>query len=213
MSSHRQLQLAIDSASTMDALKIADEVYPNFDIAEVGTPLLIEEGLHALETLKKKYPGKTYLADVKITDAGYIEASSAFKRGGDIVTVLGVSDDVTISAVVKAAGQYHGRVMADMLHVKDQPERARQLEALGIDIICLHTAWDLKDTGIDPLRALVGVRRSVRCEIAVAGGLTMENVGDAVEKGADILVVGAGITKADNPKETAAQIMEIIAEV
>jgi len=213
VSSSRQLQLAIDAASTAEAVKMAEQIYPNYDIAEIGTPLLIEEGLHALEVLKNKHPDKTYLADTKIADAGYFEGSSAFKRGADIVTVLGVSDDFTVLQVVRAAKLYGGRVMADMLHVKDRPGRAKELEELGVDIICLHTSWDFKDRGIDPLAELVEVRRSVGCTLAIAGGLALENVRDALDKGADILVVGAGITKAESPKETAAKIMEIIAQV
>ena len=213
MSQVRQLQLAIDTTSTADALKIAQELYPYYDIVEVGTPLIIEEGLRALEAVKKKYPDKKYLADTKIADAGYIEASSAFKRGADIVTVLAVSDNATIKDVIKAAGQYNGRVMADMLHVQDKPERAAELEQLGVDIICLHTAYDIQGQGGDPLEELSAVRAAVRCSLAIAGGLKIDNIKDALDKGADILVVGGGITKADNPIQTAKTIKEIIAQV
>jgi 3-hexulose-6-phosphate synthase len=213
MSQVRQLQLAIDTTSTADAVKIAQELYPYYDIVELGTPLIIEQGLRALEAVKKKYPDKKYLADTKIADAGYIEASSAFKRGADIVTVLGVSDDATIKNVIEAARQHKGRVMADMLHVQDKPERAAELEQLGVDIICLHTAYDIQGHGVDPLQELSAVRAAVRCSLAIAGGLKLDNIKDALDKGADILVVGGGITKADNPRQTAKRIKEIIAQV
>ena len=212
MSRIRQLQLAIDTTNTADAMRIAEELYPHYDIAEIGTMLLIEEGFHALEDIRRKYPDKKYLADTKIIDAGYIEAASAFKRGADIVTVLGVSDDVTVTQVLKAARQHNGQVMADMLGVEDKPKRGRELEELGVDIICLHTAWDLKGRGIDPLEELAAVRQAIRYTLAIAGGLKLDNVKDALDKGADILVVGAGITQADNPRETAKRIKEIIAE-
>ena len=103
--------------------------------------------------------------------------------------------------------------MADMLHVAQKSARAKELAELGVDIICLHTAYDLKGHGVDPLAELVEVRRAVNCALAIAGGLTLENAKDALNKGADILVVGAGITKADNPKQTARKIMEIISKV
>ena len=213
MSSERLLQLAIDVTSIDDAQRIAEAVYPHFDIVEIGTPLIVDQGLYALEAIKEKCPNKQYLADVKIADGGYLEASSAFKRGADIATVLGVSDDVTIGGVVKAAKESGGLVMADMLHVANTPQRGRELIERGVDIICLHTAHDLSGRGLDPLRELVQMREAVDGTLAVAGGLTIENVAEAIEKGADILVVGGGITNAEDPRRTAKQIKQIMATV
>ena len=71
-----QLQLALDFVSLNDALRTASAVHPHFDIAEIGTPLIIEEGLRALEELKARWPEKRFLADTKIMDAGRIEATT-----------------------------------------------------------------------------------------------------------------------------------------
>ena len=57
-----QLQLALDFVSLNDALRTASAVHPHFDIAEIGTPLIIEEGLRALEELKARWPEKRFLA-------------------------------------------------------------------------------------------------------------------------------------------------------
>ena len=76
-----RLQLAVDATDLPTALRLVEAVYPYYDIAEVGTPLIIEEGLHALEALQRAFPDKQYLADLKIMDAGRLEAESAFRRG------------------------------------------------------------------------------------------------------------------------------------
>lgn len=57
------------------------------------------------------------LADLKIMDAGEHEASLAFAAGADIVTVLGLSADSTVSGAVAAARAAGGGrlVMADMI--------------------------------------------------------------------------------------------------
>jgi len=208
-----KLQLAIDVTSTADALNLIEAVYPFFDITEIGTPLIIEEGLDPLEILKAKYPDKIYLADTKIVDAGYIEASSAFKRGADIMTVLGVADDKTIHGVLEAAYNYNGKVMADLMYVTNCVERAKALESLGVHMICLHTAYDVQQTGIDPMADLMEIRSSVKCPLAIAGGITADDVERAVTLGADILVVGGGIVKQPNPRQAAQQIIEKIEEV
>ena len=208
MPSRSQLQLALDMTSAADAIKMVQMVYPHFDIAEIGTPLLIEEGLDALEALQSLHPDKHYLADTKIVDAGYLEASSAFKRGADIVTVLGVADDRTIQDTLKAAREYGGRIMVDLLHCDDPLGRAVELDEMGVGIICLHTAVDCQAPGVDPLAELFAVRGAVGCLIAVAGGLKLENVGKAAGSGADIVVVGSGITGAGDPSEVARQIVQ-----
>jgi len=185
---------------------MASCVYPFFDIVEIGTPLLIEEGLAALERVKQRFPDKLYLADAKIADAGHLEASSAFARGADIVTVLGLADDRTLREAVRAAREHGKRVMADLMHVPDVAGRARTLEALGVDIICLHTAWDCQAAGTDPLAGVADVRSVVGCQVAVAGGITLDNVDGAVAAGVDIVIVGGGIIAQPDPAGAAAAI-------
>ena len=45
-------------------------------------------------------PTATLLADLKIVDAGELEAQIGFDAGADIVTVLGVAHDVTIQGAL-----------------------------------------------------------------------------------------------------------------
>ena len=204
------LQLAIDTTTIDDAMQLVESTYPFFDVAEIGTPLLIEQGLAALESIRERYPDKQYLADAKIADAGHLEASSAFRRHADIVTVLGISDEKTIQGSLQAAEEYGGQVMIDMIHVTDLAGRAARLEQLGVHVICLHTAYDVQGSGIDPLVHLQEVRAAVQCRLAIAGGINLENVQSALDRGADIIVVGGGIATAPDPREAAKQIKETI---
>ena len=208
-----KLQLAVDVLSIAEALKKTEQVYPHFDILETGTPLIIEEGLRALEVVKEKYPGKTYLADLKIMDAGSIEATSGFVRGADIVTVLAAADDQTIQRAVESAVKHGGLIMADLINVPEPISRAVTLEKLGVHIICLHTAFDVQDQGGDSMGYLEEMRSCVNCDLAIAGGLKLENIEQAVTAGADIVVVGGGIISQEDPQSTAAKIRNKIAEV
>src|ERR1700730_12467004 len=113
------LQLALDFTDLEQALKIAAVAYPYFDLLEIGTPLIIEEGLGALEKLKILYPDKLFLADLKIMDAGHLEAKSGFRRGANVVTVLGLADDSTNQGAIAAAQEYDGYLMADLIGLPD----------------------------------------------------------------------------------------------
>lgn len=207
-----QLQIAVDVLSTEEMIKIADLVYPNFDILEIGTCLIIEEGLFVVEVAKARYPDKKCLADIKIMDAGQIEATSGFERGSDIVTVLAAADDKTILDALEIAAKYGKQIMVDMLNVPDPVLRAAELENLGVQLICLHTAYDLQESGIDPTAHLAAVRTAVNCTIAVAGGIKLDNVADAIAAGADIAIVGGAITKHPQPKDTSVEFFRLLKE-
>ena len=202
------LQLAIDVQTLTEAERLLEDVYPYFDIAEVGTPLILEEGMAALEALKARRPDRLYLADTKIADAGFLEADGVFRRGADIVTVLGVADNRTIEGALKAASEHSGKVMIDLIHVTNRVMRAKALDALGVHYLCLHTAYDVQSTGVDPLADLHAVRQAVRCSLAIAGGLTIDTVGDAAATGADVVVVGGGIHTQPDRKNAARAIVE-----
>jgi len=207
-----QLQLAVDVLSTEEMLKIADLVYPNFDILEIGTCLIIEEGLSAVEAAKARYPDKKCLADIKIMDAAQLEATSGFERGSDIITVLAVADDKTICNTLEIAANYNRQIMVDLLNVPNPVSRSVELEKLGVERICLHTAYDLQEENIDPTANLKAVRAAVNCTLAVAGGIKLDNVAGAIAAGADIAIVGGAITKHPQPRDTATKFFKLIKE-
>jgi len=203
------LQLAVDVLTLHEAVTLVEETHPFFDIAEVGTPLIIEEGLMALAAMKEARPDKAYLADLKIMDAGYLEASSAFRRGADIVTALAVADDRTIEEALRASKEYDGEVMVDLINVLDPAGRAKHLEDMGVSILCVHTAFDRQSTE-DPMRELAQVRQAVSCRVAVAGGLDGETTGQTLALGADIVIVGGAVLKAKDRREAARAIYSAI---
>jgi 3-hexulose-6-phosphate synthase len=204
-------QLAVDATDLQVALALIAAVHPHHDIVEIGTPLLIEEGLRAVEAVKARWPDTPCLADLKIMDAGALEAGSAFRRGADVVTVLGLADDETVRGALAAAATHGGQVMADLIQVPDPARRAVELEALGVPIVCLHTAHDVQGRA-DPLAHLRATRAAVGCRIAIAGGLGLEEVAATVRGGADVLVFGGAIARHRDPGGLAAAIAAALRE-
>ena len=78
-----RLQLALDFVDLSRALRVAAMAVPEgIDIVEAGTPLIKSEGLDAVRELRKAFPDKAILADLKTADAGRIEMECAAKAGG-----------------------------------------------------------------------------------------------------------------------------------
>ncbi len=204
-----KLQIALDTLSLEECIALLEETKGYVDIAEVGTPFIIEEGLRPVRVLKEHFPEIEVLADVKIMDAGHLEASSCFKAGADIVTVLGLTHDETVLGALEAAKEYGGKIMIDMIGVQNIEERTQQLEALGVDIICVHTAFDIQSTGHNPLEELKRVNTVVKtAQRAIAGGVKLSTVDEIVQEGIDIVVVGGAISNANNRAQAAKQLKE-----
>lgn len=202
-----KLQIALDILSLEECVTLLEETNGSVDIAEVGTPFIMEEGMKPVREFKKRFPNIEVLADTKIMDAGELEAEYAFRAGADIVTVLGASNDETIHGAVKAARKYNGKIMIDMIAVKDLVERTKEIDTMGVDYICVHTAFDVQSTGKDPLDELKLVNSVIKnAKSAVAGGVKLATIDAIVNEGAEIIVVGGAICNADDRSSVAKEM-------
>jgi 3-hexulose-6-phosphate synthase len=206
-----KLQIAIDTVRSDKALIMVDKIYDIIDIVEIGTPMIVREGMKPVEEIKAKYPAVTLLADTKIVDGGEIESTDAFTSGADIVTVLAFADDSTIKAVVEAAKKFHGKVMADMICIQDIETRAQQLDALGVDFVCIHTAVDVQTTGKTPFKELSRLTKVIDPKkSAVAGGVKLSTIKQAKEFNPGIVVIGSALTNASDLRKA---VQAILAEM
>ena len=206
-----KLQLALDLVDIAGAKEILYSLHDLIDIAEIGTPFIIREGINAVAQIKTDFPDLILLADVKIMDGGDYEAKLAFDAGADIVTVLGAAPDSTILKAVKAARDYDGQIMVDMIAVKDIKTRAKEIVDFGVDYICAHTAFDDQDRGINPAEELRLLRTVVHnAKLAVAGGISIETINIVLPFKPEIIIVGGGITNNKDRRAAAVRLKEVL---
>ena len=197
-----KLQIAVDVADTERILQIAEQVYGVVDIYEVGTPVIMNEGMRPVRALKEKYPDLCVLADTKIVDGGAMECEDACKAGADIVTVLALSDDVTILEVVEAAHKYNRKVLADLIYVKEITRRARELVDMKVDYIGVHTGADMQKAGRTPLKDLEELAKAIDSKwIAVAGGVKSATIGMYAALNPEIIIAGSALYNARNIRQ------------
>ena len=208
-----KLQLSLDLVDFDTALKFIEETRKSIDIIEIGTPFALKYGISPVVEFKKRYSEKKILADYKIIDGGFYEADIAFEAGADIVTILGLSADATISGAVSAARKHKKEVMVDLIGLENIEKRIPALESLGVDYICVHTAIDVQSEGNNPLQDLQIARQTAtKSKIAVAGGLNINNINKVIPFKPDIVVVGAGITASQDRARAAGDIKQVLAE-
>ncbi|MDT2047546.1 3-hexulose-6-phosphate synthase [Priestia flexa] len=206
-----ELQLALDLVNIPEAKEVIKEVQYHIDIVEIGTPVVINEGLRAVKEVKEAFPNLKVLADLKIMDAAGYEVQQASKAGADIVTILGVAEDMSIKGAVEEAKKQNKKILVDMIGIKDIKSRAQELDELGVDYICVHTGYDLQAVGQNSFEDLVTIKSVVKnAKTAIAGGIKLETLPEVVKVQPDLVIVGGGITGQDDKKATAAKMKELI---
>ena len=205
-----ELQIALDGELSA-ALEVLAQVHPFVDVAEIGTPLVFREGMQAVREIRAAHPRLTLVADLKIMDAGQAEADIAFRAGADRVTVMALASDATIAGALASARDHKKRIMVDMMQAAAPLARARQLLALGCDLLCLHTAHDLQSSHGSPYAQLALLRKALtNAHLAIAGGVKLDTLGQILPLRPQVIIVGSGITAAADPRATARQFHERI---
>lgn len=188
------VQLSLDLTSLAEALETAAVgVDAGVDWLEAGTPLLLAEGLHAVEGLRKRFPDHPIVADLKTMDGGYLEAEMMAKAGANFVVVMGRAHEATIRRVVDAGRDFGIKVMGDNLGAEDRVACASWMERLGVDVIVHHIGFDERAMikGLSPLDELDAVVRAVSIPVQAVGGLSIQQAIECPRRGAPLVVIGA----------------------
>jgi 3-hexulose-6-phosphate synthase len=212
------VQLSLDLTDLSEALRTADlAVQVGVDWLEVGTPLIIAEGMRAVRELRARYPEIPIVADLKTMDGGWLEAEIMAKAGASMVVVMGQAHAETVELVVKAGSDFGVKVMGDNMAMADPVEGAKRLEELGCDYVIHHVGFDMRtlrrERGLaapTPLDRLREVVEAVSVPVQAVGGLTVEQAVDTPGYGAPLVVIGAPLAIDAHAFRTASSDVERI---
>ncbi len=164
--------------------------------------------MDAVRELKKALPDKKIVADMKTVDTGAMEVEMAAKAGANIVAMLAASDDSTITDALRGARQYGVEIMVDLLGASDPVTRSKELEALGVNYVCVHVGIDQQMMGRRAIDFLNQIVDQVNIPVAVAGGIDADSAAEAVASGAAIVIVGGNITRSADVTKSGQKIRE-----
>lgn len=187
-------QCSLDVPTIQEAMVMAQgAVNAGIDWLEAGTPLILGEGVHALERLRTAFPANPIVADLKTMDGAGLEAEMMLKAGATHVVVMSQAHWASVAEMVKIARNYGGQVMADLLNAPNKVDAAKRMQDLGVDWIILHTGFDERNhvPGLSPLNELEDILKAVELPVQAVGGLSIDQAVWCVELGASSLVIGA----------------------
>jgi 3-hexulose-6-phosphate synthase len=206
------VQIALDFATIEEALAMARiGVEAGVDWLEIGTPLIVSQGLSPIGEMVRAFPKYPVLADYKTMDSGGKNVHRTKAQGGHIMTVCANAPDETIRAAVAASKETDVMVVVDTIGVKQQAARARQCAEWGAHSIYLHYGADQRvaDASQDSVQWLGEVLAAVDIPVGV-GTFGIEDAVRAVSKGADLVAIGHPVISGPN---AAGELREFVREV
>lgn len=207
------IQLALDRLTIEEAIKIGSIVRDYVDWIEVGTSLIKEFGMKSVVELRKAFPEKVIVADVKTFDNARYEFEMCYKAGADVATVMGAAPKVSIDTCVTVAKEFNKLVMFDLLNTSTI--QLEQLLEYKDAIFCGHVSKDQQEISGEkqslnklnlPQSLLSGEGR----RLALAGGITLDSLPKLAEIKPYVVIVGSAITKAKDPVVAAKELNQLI---
>jgi 3-hexulose-6-phosphate synthase/6-phospho-3-hexuloisomerase len=189
------VQLSLDLTNNAEALETARiGVEAGVDWIEVGTPLVLAEGLHAVRALRKEFPHHPLVVDLKTMDGGYLEAEMMGDAGADAVVVMSRAHEATVEQVCAAGERFGMLVMGDDLGEPDYVEACQRLERCGVGMLIHHIGFDQRNKvngALSPLTVLPDVVAATTVPVQAVGGLSIDQAVQCPGLGAPVVVFGA----------------------
>ncbi len=206
------LQIALDAPSLEGAKKVLEQL-PGSDriIIEAGTPLIKRYGTRVIGDLRQIAKDKFIIADLKTLDVGKVDVDIAYEDTADAVVAAGLGPAETLDATVSESRRMGIYSVIDMLNVEDVLAKLKSLKVLP-DIVILHRGIDQESgrtCGLERIKMIRQAFPNKKLLIAVAGGIVPETAKEALEQGADILIVGRYVTQSKDIVRSIRDFLEL----
>ena len=206
------LQISLDIPDLERTKKILTQI-PRSDriILEAGTPLIKRYGTKVIGDLKEVAKEVFFVADLKTLDVGKVEVDLAYDEIADAVVAAGLAPSETLDSFIHEAKRLGIYAMVDMLNVEHPIKKLKPLKEFP-DVVILHRGIDEETgraIGLEQIKEMRQTFKDKRFLIAVAGGIVPETAKEALENGADIIIVGRYVTQSRDIERAVRDFLEL----
>jgi bifunctional enzyme Fae/Hps len=210
------LQISLDIPELERTKKIMTQI-PKSDriILEAGTPLIKRYGTKVINDLREVTKDMFFIADLKTLDVGKVEVDLAYDETADAVVASGLAPAETLDSFIHEAQRLAIYAVVDMLNVEDPIKKLKMLKEFP-DVVILHRGIDQesgKTIGLDLIQEIRQTFKDKRFLVAVAGGIVPETAKEALQKGANIIIVGRYITQSKDIERAVRDFLEATQEM
>ncbi len=172
-------------------------------IIKAGAPLIKRYGVEVIQKIHDIRPESVVIADMKTLDTGNLEARMAGDATADVIGFSGLGPIKTQERFIEEARKVGALAYMDTINL---PNPVKVIKELGEkpDVVELRGPADKKI--IKEVRDACGGNAI----IAVAGEFSIQEAKDAIESGADIIMVNTTITCAKDVNNTASDYLQAL---
>ena len=213
MRKQTRMVLALDETDGKKALDIVRQVAGYIDAVKINWPLVLTAGPEMITELSKI---TDVICDFKVADIPNtvsLIVSNAVKRGAAAVIVHAFTGDDSLRAAVEAADGAEIYAVTEMSHPGGKmftAKHAEEMARLGVE--CGADGFIAPATRperIAAIRAIIGDKKILSPGVGAQGG----SASSAIKAGADYVIVGRAIYKAEDPAAVAKSIADEIKTV
>ncbi len=207
------LILALDVVDPQLAMKILEKTSRYIDFVKIGWPLVMNAGM---EIVRRASKIRDVICDFKVADipnTTRLIVSSAKKFNARGIIVHGFVGEDSVRAAVEEASNMDVYVVAEMSHpgalnfmwkhAEEIVEIAKTTGAKGL------IAPATRPERVKELKKIAGNLLILSPGVGVQGG----KIRDAIEAGADYIIVGRSIYNSEDPGGEARKIRKIISQI
>jgi bifunctional enzyme Fae/Hps len=210
------LQVALDIPNWGHMERVVKDLPSNDHlIIEAGTPLIKRYGVDIVAKIKEIKPDTFVIADLKTLDTGNLEVRMVSDAGADAVVISGLAPLRTMEKAIEEARKTGIYSSLDMLNVEKPLAVLKELSVGGMmpDVVELHRAIDVELEERHAWGDIAEIKRiGGKMLVAVAGGIKEDTAPEAINGGADIIIVGRGITNSKDVEGVSRRFLRLLKE-
>ena len=213
MKKDSRIVLALDETDGEKALSIVNQVADYIDAVKINWPLVLTEGPEMITKLSEI---TDVICDFKVADIPTtvsLIVSNSVKRGASAVIVHAFPGEDSLQEAVKAAGDAEIYAVTEMSHPGGKTFTALHAEEMAMMGVRCNVAGFIapatRPERIAAIRKIIGDRKILSPGVGAQGG----SASSAIQAGADYVIVGRAIYKADDPRAVAEGIFKEIKAV
>jgi 3-hexulose-6-phosphate synthase len=200
-----ELQIALDRIPLEHAIGITRDVAGTADWVEVGTSLVKQYGMAGVADVVAAAGATPVLADLKTVDDVEFELSLAYDAGARSATVLGLAPWVSVDTAVRVASDRGQELVVDLMGLTSEQVTGLAGRLPAEVVLAAHVSKDMQAGGVRP-DELLGPWAEGR-RLALAGGLTAEDLTRLRDVPDLRVVVGSAVTKAADPTAAVQELL------